>query len=85
MHSGAIVASTCRSAFRQMSRPHPAIQPLTANQATAVPSPSERRPAPADLSEHIVSVYQLKQGTAYPVNDVVHQFKYIGVAPAGTT
>ena len=41
--------------------------------------------ANGDLSEHIVSVFQVKQDTAYPVNDVVHQFKYIGLAPAGTT
>jgi branched-chain amino acid transport system substrate-binding protein len=41
--------------------------------------------ANGDLSDHIVSVFQVKQDTAYPVNDVVHQFKYIGVAPASTT
>jgi branched-chain amino acid transport system substrate-binding protein len=35
-----------------------------------------------DLTSHVVSVFQVKQDTAYPINDVVHQFKYIGVAPA---
>jgi branched-chain amino acid transport system substrate-binding protein len=33
-----------------------------------------------DLNSHVVSVFQVKQDTAYPVNDVVHQFKYIGPA-----
>jgi branched-chain amino acid transport system substrate-binding protein len=36
-----------------------------------------------DLKDHIVSVFQVKQDTAYPSNDVVHQFKYVGVAPGG--
>lgn len=35
-----------------------------------------------DLTSHVVSVFQVKQDTAYPINDVVHQFKYVGVAPA---
>jgi branched-chain amino acid transport system substrate-binding protein len=35
-----------------------------------------------DLTSHVVSVFQVKQDTAFPVNDVVHQFKYIGAAPA---
>ena len=38
--------------------------------------------AKGDLTSHVVSVFQVKQDTAYPVNDVVHQFKYIGAAPA---
>src|SRR5579863_6473536 len=38
--------------------------------------------ANGDLTSHVVSVFQVKQDTAYPLNDVVHQFKYIGVAPA---
>ena len=38
--------------------------------------------ASGDLTSHVVSVFQVKQDTAYPVNDVVHQFKYIGAAPA---
>ena len=35
-----------------------------------------------DLTSHVVSVFQVKQDTTHPLNDVVHQFKYIGVAPA---
>jgi len=27
----------------------------------------------------------VKNDTAFPSNDVVHQFKYIGVAPAGSS
>ena len=38
--------------------------------------------ANGDLSSHVVSVFQVQQDTAHPVNDVVHQFKYIGVALA---
>jgi branched-chain amino acid transport system substrate-binding protein len=38
-----------------------------------------------DLSDHIVSVFQVQRDTAYPVNDVVHQFKYIGTALADST
>jgi hypothetical protein len=30
----------------------------------------------------VVSVFQVQQDIAHPVNDVVHQFKYIGVALA---
>jgi branched-chain amino acid transport system substrate-binding protein len=41
--------------------------------------------ANGDLSDHIVSVFQIQRDTAYPDNDVVHQFKYIGVAPSGGT
>jgi branched-chain amino acid transport system substrate-binding protein len=38
--------------------------------------------ANGDLSSRVVSVFQVKQDTAHPVNDVVHQFKYIGAALA---
>ena len=38
--------------------------------------------ANGDLASHVVSVFQVQQDTAYPSNDVVHQFKYVGVAPA---
>lgn len=37
-----------------------------------------------DLGAHVVSVFQVQQDTTHPINDVVHQFKYIGVAPAGS-
>ncbi len=38
--------------------------------------------ANGDLASHIVSVFQVQHDTAYPDNDPVHQFKYIGVALA---
>ena len=38
--------------------------------------------ANGDLSSRVVSVFQVRQDTAHPVNDVVHQFKYVGVALA---
>lgn len=41
--------------------------------------------ANGDLASHVVSVFQVRRDTAYPDNDPVHQFKYIGVAPADTT
>ncbi len=36
--------------------------------------------ANGDLASHVVSVFQVQQDTTHPANDVVHQFKYIGVA-----
>jgi branched-chain amino acid transport system substrate-binding protein len=36
--------------------------------------------ANGDLASHVVSVFQVQHDTAYPDNDPVHQFKYIGVA-----
>jgi branched-chain amino acid transport system substrate-binding protein len=41
--------------------------------------------ANGDLGDHVVSVFQVQRDTAWPVNDVVHQFKYIGVALADST
>ena len=41
--------------------------------------------ANGDLTSRVVSVFQVQQDTAHPVNDVVHQFKYIGVAQADNT
>lgn len=41
--------------------------------------------ANGDLTSHVVSVFQAHYDPAYPVNDVVHQFKYIGTAPADST
>jgi branched-chain amino acid transport system substrate-binding protein len=41
--------------------------------------------ANGDLSDHVVSVFQVQRDSAWPVNDVVHQFKYIGVALADST
>jgi branched-chain amino acid transport system substrate-binding protein len=38
-----------------------------------------------DLSDHVVSVFQVQYDSAHPSNDVVHQFKYVGLAPADST
>jgi branched-chain amino acid transport system substrate-binding protein len=39
-----------------------------------------------DLASRVISVFQIKHDSAYPANDMAHQFKYIGVAPQdGTT
>jgi branched-chain amino acid transport system substrate-binding protein len=34
-----------------------------------------------DLALRIISVFQIKHDTAYPQDDMAHEFKYIGVAP----
>jgi branched-chain amino acid transport system substrate-binding protein len=34
-----------------------------------------------DIKNRIVSVFQCHQNDQYPVDDVLHQFKYLGVAP----
>ena len=41
--------------------------------------------ANGDLTSRVVSVFQVQYDPAYPVNDVVHQFKYIGAASSDTT
>jgi branched-chain amino acid transport system substrate-binding protein len=38
--------------------------------------------ANGDIASRVVSVFQVQQDTTHPVNDVIHQFKYIGVALA---
>jgi branched-chain amino acid transport system substrate-binding protein len=37
--------------------------------------------ANGDMSSKIVSIFQVQYDQKYPIGDVVHQFKYIGVAP----
>jgi branched-chain amino acid transport system substrate-binding protein len=37
-----------------------------------------------DLASRIISVFQIKRDTAFPPDDMAHQFKYIGVAPDDT-
>jgi branched-chain amino acid transport system substrate-binding protein len=37
--------------------------------------------ANGDMSSKIVSIYQVKYDSNFPAGDVVHQFKYVGVAP----
>ncbi|MBV9251312.1 MAG: branched-chain amino acid ABC transporter substrate-binding protein [Acetobacteraceae bacterium] len=34
-----------------------------------------------DLRSKTVSIFQVQYNAAYPLNDVIHQFKYVGVAP----
>jgi branched-chain amino acid transport system substrate-binding protein len=41
--------------------------------------------ANGDIASRVVSVFQVQQDTAHPVNDVIHQFKYIGTALADNT
>jgi branched-chain amino acid transport system substrate-binding protein len=38
--------------------------------------------ANGDISSRVVSVFQVQQDKTYPASDVLHQFKYIGVALA---
>jgi len=35
-----------------------------------------------DITNRIVSVYQIRHDPSHPDDDIVHQYKYIGVAPA---
>jgi branched-chain amino acid transport system substrate-binding protein len=37
--------------------------------------------ANGDMNSKIVSIYQVKYDSNFPMGDVVHQFKYVGVAP----
>lgn len=34
-----------------------------------------------DLASRIISAFQIERDTAFPADDMEHQFKYIGVAP----
>src|SRR5215469_12760211 len=37
-----------------------------------------------DITNRVVSVFQIKKDDKYPLNDTIHQYKYVGVAPAST-
>jgi ABC-type branched-subunit amino acid transport system substrate-binding protein len=37
--------------------------------------------ANGDVKQRVVSVFQIVHDPAYPLDDAIHQFKYIGVAP----
>ncbi|HLY91464.1 MAG TPA: branched-chain amino acid ABC transporter substrate-binding protein [Acetobacteraceae bacterium] len=37
--------------------------------------------ANGDMNSKIVSIYQVKYDSNHPIGDVVHQFRYVGVAP----
>jgi branched-chain amino acid transport system substrate-binding protein len=34
-----------------------------------------------DLTNHVVSIFQVQHNPNYPTDDIVHQYKYIGAAP----
>jgi branched-chain amino acid transport system substrate-binding protein len=34
-----------------------------------------------DLKQRVIAVFQVRHDTAFPVDDLVHQYKYVGVAP----
>jgi hypothetical protein len=34
-----------------------------------------------DITDHTVSIFQVRHDPAYPNNDAVHQFNYVGSAP----
>jgi branched-chain amino acid transport system substrate-binding protein len=34
-----------------------------------------------DLKQRVIAVFQVRHDTAYPTDDLVHQYKYVGVAP----
>jgi branched-chain amino acid transport system substrate-binding protein len=38
--------------------------------------------ANGDISNRVISVFQITKDDKYPLDDVLHQYKYIGVAPA---
>jgi branched-chain amino acid transport system substrate-binding protein len=38
--------------------------------------------ANGDLNSKVVSIFQVQYDAKFPIGDVVHQFKYVGVAPA---
>jgi branched-chain amino acid transport system substrate-binding protein len=34
-----------------------------------------------DIKQRVVAVFQVKHDTAFAVDDLIHQYKYVGVAP----
>jgi branched-chain amino acid transport system substrate-binding protein len=37
--------------------------------------------ANGDMKSKVVSIFQVQYDQKFPIGDVVHQFKYVGVAP----
>ena len=37
--------------------------------------------ANGDVTNHVVSIFQVQRDPKYPTDDIVHQYKYVGVAP----
>jgi branched-chain amino acid transport system substrate-binding protein len=40
--------------------------------------------ANGDIQNRVISVFQITRNDKYPLDDVLHQYKYMGVAPAST-
>ncbi len=40
--------------------------------------------ANGDIANRVISVFQITRNDKYPLDDVLHQYKYIGVAPASS-
>ncbi|MGH7062441.1 MAG: ABC transporter substrate-binding protein, partial [Stellaceae bacterium] len=40
--------------------------------------------ANGDIENRIISVFQITRNDKYPLDDVLHQYKYVGVAPASS-
>jgi branched-chain amino acid transport system substrate-binding protein len=40
--------------------------------------------ANGDIENRVISVFQITRNDKYPLDDVLHQYKYMGVAPAST-
>src|SRR5208282_5869347 len=40
--------------------------------------------ANGDIDNRVVSVFQITRNDKYPLDDVLHQYKYLGVAPASS-
>ena len=34
-----------------------------------------------DIEDRVISIFQIHKDDKYPLDDVIHQFKYIGTAP----
>ena len=40
--------------------------------------------ANGDIENRVISVFQITRNDKYPLDDVIHQYKYLGVAPASS-
>ena len=40
--------------------------------------------ANGDVENRVISVFQITRNDKYPLDDVLHQYKYMGVAPASS-
>jgi branched-chain amino acid transport system substrate-binding protein len=58
-----------------------AIRAAVANSSVDTLQGSVSFDANGDVKQRVVSVFQIIHNPAYPLNDAIHQFKYVGVAP----